>query len=77
MIDKPLYRKIVAAVGKAHGSLAAQLVLLELADIFEEFALEQQDLYDEDPENDDISRGYWSAASWCQSWAEEIEKSNG
>jgi hypothetical protein len=77
MIEKPLYRKIVASVGKAHGPLAAQLVLLELADIFEEFALEIQDLFDEDPENDDISKGYWFAADWCQSWAEEIEKDNG
>ncbi len=72
MIDKPIYRRLLNVVGEAHGEVAVALVLEELSRIFEEFALEVQDLYDEDPENDDLSRGYWNASGWCESWAEEI-----
>lgn len=74
MIDRPLYRQIKASVGEAHGPLAAHLALLKLAEIFEEFAIEIEDLYEEDPENDKISLGYVYAANWCTAWAEEIEK---
>lgn len=74
MIEKPLYRQIRAAVGEAHGPLAVQLTLLKLAEILEDFAEEVEFLYDEDPENDNISLGYRFAAGWCQAWAEEIEK---
>lgn len=77
MIEKPLYRKIKAAVGEAHGELAVFIVLKELEEIFESFAEEIEYLYDEDPENDNISLGYRFAAGWCNAWAAEIDKDHG
>jgi hypothetical protein len=73
MIDKPVYRRLLKTVGKAEGSLAASLLLKELATIFEDFAIELEQLYDDHPEDDKISLGYVFAADWCQAWAEEID----
>jgi len=77
MIDKPIYMRLQHAVGEAHGDLAVCLVLRELEEIFEMFGKEVMDLYRDDPELDDLSKGYYYAAGWCRSWAEEIEDANG
>lgn len=73
MIDKPIYRRLLAAVGQAHGPIAASLLLNELADVFEEFGNEVEQLFKYDSENDDVSKGYYFAESWLRSWAEEID----
>jgi hypothetical protein len=73
MIDKPIYRQLQAAVGDADGQLAIAIVLDELTSIFEMFAEEIEWLYEEDPENDNMSAGYRLAASWCQCWSEEVK----
>lgn len=77
MINKPIYRRLLAAVGEADGDLALSLALHELSDIFEEFAEEVDRLYSNDPENNDLSRGYLYAASWLNSWALEVDHSHG
>jgi hypothetical protein len=77
MIDKPIYRELQEAVGEAYGPLACQLLLNKLAEVFESFARETEELYDEDPENDIISLGYIFAANWCENWAQEIGHENG
>lgn len=77
MIDQPIHRQLQRAVGEAHGPLAVVIVLEELAEIFEEFATEVDSLYEEDPENNDLSLGYRFVANWCQAWAEEVTRDNG
>lgn len=77
MIDKPIYRRLLAAVGEADGDLALSLTLHELSDIFEEFADELDKLYVDDPEKDNVAKGYLYTASWLNSWALEVDYSHG
>jgi hypothetical protein len=77
MIDKPIYRRLLAAVGEADGDLALSLALHELSDIFEEFGAEVDKLYLDDPHLNDCSKGYYMAASWLNSWALEVDYSHG
>jgi hypothetical protein len=64
---------LARAAGEAKGKEAVILVLKELEKVFDEFAVEVEELYSDDPENDDLSQGYIYSAGWCYSWRKDLE----